>query len=203
MTTHDDHPDFGRWRRTWQDGSAAPASASADRIRAYVTRRGRLMRAFMITDLAIGAVAAPVIGYLAWAADDAVERFSMLGLALITVAAVAFGRWNWSAVGQETAATTADFVALSVARLQRMRVAFKLGWAVLAAQVVTFAIWIGNGLYRGPGPIDAGAERFAWTWLAGFALVAALSLLWFGRWLSRDAARFAELRRELEGKGRD
>jgi hypothetical protein len=201
MTGQDNEPDFAAWARTWQDD--AQQAASAEHIRAYVTKRSRTVRMFMVVDFIIAAVALPVVGYLWWIADNAVERLSMLGLAAITIAAVAFGFWNWSAVVRTAASTTADYVALSSERLRRMRIMHRAGWAVLAAQLAVFTVWTRNRLY-GPGiELDAAAERFAWLWLAGFVIVAALSLAWFGRWLARDSARFERLRLELESEAID
>ena len=195
MTSPDEQADFSNWMQTWQDDDAPPVPAA--KIREYVTRRGRLVRAFMISDLVIGVVAVPLLAYLAWSADNTIDRLSMIALASITTAAVCFGTWNWRAVRRDTAATTAGFVTLSTERLRRMRTAWQFAWALLAAQIVIFTIWIGNALYAGPGPVNAAAERFAWAWLMGMALATALALAWFGRWLNRDAERFAALRREL------
>ena len=74
--------------------------------------------------------------------------------------------------------------------LRRLRLAWRIGWVVLAGEVVVFVIWIWDHLYSGARPHDVGAERFAWGWLAGFTLVAIVSMVWFGRWITRDAERF-------------
>jgi hypothetical protein len=198
MTAPDSHPDFAKWAQTWQDDTHTPAAAEL--IRDYVRRRGRLLRLLRFIDVAVGVVALPVVAYLAWVADSDVERMSMIGLASIVIAAAAFGWWNWSAALSAAASTTTDYVAVSAGHLRRMRLAWLLGWAVLAAEVVVFIIWIRNRLYATGGPVDPDVERFAWLWLTGFTMVAAVSLLWFGRWLSRDAARFERLRRELESE---
>jgi hypothetical protein len=80
-----------------------------------------------------------------------------------------------------------------------MRRAWRLAWMVLVVEVIVFVIWIRDHLYSGARPHDAADERFAWGWLAGFTLLAAAALLWFGRWLDRDADRFEALRREIDG----
>jgi hypothetical protein len=201
MTAEDNRDDFATWARTWQDDTRAPASDA--QIRDYVTRRGGTVRMFMTVDAIIGAVALPVLGYLWWVADNDVERLSMIGLASITVAAVAFGWWNWSAVVRAAAVTTADFIVVSSERLRRMRLVSRAGWAVLAAELVVFCIWTRHRLYGAGVPVDPAAERFAWLWLGGFTIVAAISLLWFGSWLTRDAERFDKLRRELESERPD
>jgi len=196
MTADDKQPDFSMWAKTWQED--APPSASAQQIRDYVTKRARLLRLFRFVDLAIGAVALPVIGYLAWFADNDVERISMIGLGSVVVAAIAFGWWNWSAALHAAARSTADYVTVSAEHLRRMRLAWRLGWVILAAEVVVFVIWIRNRLYGAGGAVDPFAERFAWLWLAGFTAIAIVSLIWFGRWLSRDSARLERLRSELD-----
>lgn len=122
----------------------------------------------------------------------------MIALASIVIAAVTFSWWNWSGALRAAASTTAEYVLVSAGHLRRLRAAWLLGWAVLAAEVVVFVLWIRNRLYSTGGPVDADAERFAWLWLAGFTIAAAVSLLWFGRWLARDAARLERLRRALD-----
>ena len=73
---------------------------------------------------------------------------------------------------RSSAASTAEYLAISAERLRRLRLAWRIGWLVLAGEVVVFVIWIWDHLYSGARPHDAGAERFAWGWLAGFTLVA-------------------------------
>lgn len=68
MTAHDEHRDFEKWAQTWQDDTHTPAAA--EMIRDYVTRRGRLLHLFRLIEVAIGAVALPVVAYLAWIVDD-------------------------------------------------------------------------------------------------------------------------------------
>ena len=196
MTMDDKHTDLAEWTRAWQADAPQP-TATVEIIRDYVRRRSRLVRAFILTDLAIGAVALPILGYLASKAETHVDRWSMIGLATITISAIAFGWWNWSGVPRAATGTTAEYVTVSGERLRRMRIAWRAGWAVLAAEIIVFTIWIRDRLYASGDPTDA-AERFAWTWLAGFTMVAAISLLWFGRWLTRDADRFRRLRSELQ-----
>jgi hypothetical protein len=199
MTGSDDHPNFTSWAQDWQAGTPqAQDEASAAQIRQYVTRRGRLVRSFRIADLVVGAIALPVLGYRAWLAGNNIERAAMIGLAVITIAAIVFGWWNSRGILQASATTTSEYAALSAERLRRLRLGWRIAWAVLAGQVVVFTVWIWNRLYAGANPPDPRLEQFAWAWLAGLSLIAAASLLWFGRWISRDAARFEALRRELE-----
>jgi hypothetical protein len=199
--THDHHHDFAQWARTWQDSTRE--TASADTIRDYLSRRRSLVRAFRSADLVVGAVALPVIGYLAWTADTDAGRIAMIGLASITIAAVAFGWWNWSAALRAASVATVGYVAASAEHLRRLRLAWRFSWAVLAGEVVMFVIWIRERLGARNVSVDADAERFAWLWLAGVTLVAAVSLMWFGRWLTRDTERFERLRRELEAEASD
>lgn len=199
MSGHDDR-EFQQWTRDWQEG-APRHEATAEEIRHYVAKRTGLLWSILAADFVIGGLALPVLAYLAWVSDAYVERAAMIGLAAITIAAVGFGWWNWLGVLRASAATTAEYLALSAERLRRMRMAWRIGWPVLAGQVVLFTIWIWDHLYSGALPHDAADERFAWGWLAGFSLAAAAGLVWFGRWITRDAARFDALRRELEDRG--
>jgi hypothetical protein len=198
MTSQDDR-DLKQWTADWQ---AAPDHAdSAGQIRQYVTQRTGLLWSFAVAEYAIGAVALPVLAYLAYVTNSAVERMAMIGLSSVTVAAVIFGWWNRRGVLRSSATTIAEYVAISAERLRRMHMAWRIGWVVLAAEGVVFPIWIWNRLYSGPAAPPAGAERFAWSWFGLFMLLATVGLILFGRWINRDAARFEALRRELADRG--
>jgi hypothetical protein len=195
MTSERDQ-DLKSWTADWQ---AAPHDAeSAEQIRHYVKRRSGLFWSFAVADFVIGGLALPVLLYLGIATKSDVERMAMLALASITVAAVMLGWWNRRGVLRSSATTIADYVAISAERLRRMRMAWRLGWMVLAAQVFFFTIWIWDRLYSGARTVSPGEARFAWSWLSLFTLLAVGALVMFGRWLRRDAERFDELKRELE-----
>ena len=199
MTAQDNHPNFTNWAQDWQAGAPGDHDqASAERIRQYVTRRGRMVRGFRVADFVVGAIALPVLGYRAWIADNNIERASMIGLAVITIAAIVFGWWNSRGILQASATTTSEYAALSAERLRRLRFGWRMAWVVLVAQVVIFTVWIWNRLYSGATPPTPRLEQFSWAWLAGFTLIAIVSLLWFGRWITRDAERFEVLRKELD-----
>ncbi len=197
MSGHDVDNDFKRWTEEWQAGAARDITTE-EQIRHYVKRRSGLLWAFFLADFVIGGVMLPFLVYFSVTARNHVERWAMWGLAYVTIAAVCFGWWNWRGVLRSSAATTAEYLAISTERLRRLRMAWRIGWVVLAAEVAIFIIWIWDHLYSGARAHDSGAERFAWGWLGGFTLVAIVSLIWFGRWITRDAARFEALRRELE-----
>jgi len=196
MSTPDDR-DFQQWTKEWQADTPRDVTTE-EQIRHYVKRRSGLLWSFAVSDFVIGGIALPVLVYFGMAARSEVERLTMISLASITIVAVGFGWWNWRGVLKSSAASTAEYLAISAERLRRLRMAWRIGWGVLTAEVVVLSIWIWDHLYSGARPHDAGAERFAWNWLAGFTLVAIVALVWFGRWITRDAARFEALRRELE-----
>jgi hypothetical protein len=195
MTAKDDI-DLKEWTGDWQ---AAPYDVqSAEQIRRYVAHHTGLLWSFAVADFVIGGIALPVLVYIGVTTEQDVERFAMAGLASLTIAAVMFGWWNKRGVLRSSATTIADYVAISVERLHRMRQAWQIGWLVLTVEVVVFTVWVWNRLYSGPGAPSAGAERFAWSWLSGFTLIAIVGLIVFRRWIDREARRFDELRRELE-----
>jgi hypothetical protein len=195
MTANDDR-DLKEWAGDWQ---AAPYNEeSAEQIRHYVQRRSGLLWSFAVVDFVIAGVALPVLVYLGVSTEQDTERLAMISLISITIAAVMFGWWNRRGVLRSSATTIAEYVAISAERLRRMRMAWRIGWVVLVAEMIVFTIWTWNRLYSGPLAPDAGIERFAWLWLAGFGIAAVIGLLYFGRWLKRDAGRFDALRRELE-----
>ena len=194
MTTHEERADFAEWSREWQSSDASPSSPAGE-IREYVRQRGNVVRSFLVADLTIGAVMLPILIYIAIVTEKPVERASMLALATITIGAVGFGWWNWRGVIGASAANTSEFVKITFERLRRMRIAWRFAWLLLAGEVIVFTVWIRDRLYSAATP-PAGAERFAWAWLIAFSLAAAISLMYFGRWLERDAKRFAALRHD-------
>jgi hypothetical protein len=195
MTPNDDR-DLKEWSADWQ---AAPYdSESAEQIRHYVKQRTGLFWSLAVADFVIGGIALPVLLYLGVYTERLAEQVAIMGLASITVAAVMFGWWNRRGVLLSSATTVAEYVAISAERLRRMRMAWRIGWAVLAAEGVVFPIWIWSRLYSGPAPPAPAAERFAWSWFSLFMVMGVVGLIWFGRWLKRDGARFEALRRELE-----
>jgi len=195
MTSRDDL-DLKEMVDDWQ---AAPYdAAAAEQIRHYVARRGGLFWSFAVADFVVGGIALPVLVYLGLVSRTDVERMAMLGLASITVAAVMFGWWNRRGVLRSSATTIADYVAISAERLRRMRMAWRVSWLVLAAEVVVLSIWVWDRTHSSTSPIAAANQPFAWGWLGGFTLLAVFALVKFGRWLERDAERFIALKRELE-----
>lgn len=194
MTANNDHQ-LKQWTADWQ---AAPYDGeSAERIRRYVKRHTGLFWSFAVADFVIAAVALPVLLYLGITSRSDVERVSMLALASITVAAVLFGWWNRRGVLRSSATTIVDYIAISAERLRRMRVACRIGWVVLLGEVIAFTFWIWERLYSGRRDVTSGEERFAWIWLGSFTVMAIIGLIAFERWLSREADRFAALKREL------
>jgi hypothetical protein len=198
MTSNDDR-DLKQWTADWQ---AAPYDVeSAEQIRHYVKQRTGFFWSLAVADFVIGGIALPVLVYLGVYSGQMAERAAMAGLASITVAAVMFGWWNRRGVLRSSATTVAEYVAISAERLRRMHMAWRIGWVVLAAEGVLFPFWIWSRLYSGPTAPPPGAERFAWSWFSLFMVMGLVGLIWFGRWLKRDAARFEALRRDLADKG--
>ena len=191
----DDDVDLKEWVADWQ---AAPENIeSAEQIRHYVKQRTGLFWSLAVADFVVGGIALPVLVYLGVVSEREVERFAMLGLASITIATVMFGWWNRRGVLRSSATSIAEYVAISAERLRRMRMAWRIGWIVLIAEVLVFIIWFWDRLYSGARPVSAGEIQFAWSWLAAFTSGAAFALWKFGRWLDRDTARFDALTREL------
>lgn len=195
MSVNDDL-ELKKWAADWQ--AAEPTVESAEQISHYVKKRTGLIWSFLVTDFVIGGIALPILAYVGWMSESDVERFAMMGLASITVAAIGFGWWNWRGVLRSSATSVTEYIAISAERLRRLRMAWRIAWVVLAGEVIVFSVWLWDMFYSGARPHDPGAERFGWTWLGGFTLLAIAGLLYFGRWIRRDAERFEALRRELE-----
>ena len=194
--TSDNDRDLKEWAADWQ--AAAPTQESAEQIRRYVKRRSRMLWSFAVADVVIVSVTLPILAYFGWFSRSDIERMAMIGLATISIAAVCFGWWNWSGVLRSSASNVSEYVAISAERLRRMRLAWRIGWFILGGQDALFTIWIWDQLYSGRMPYEARAERFAWGLLSVMTIAAVTGLLYFGRWIRRDAARFEALRRELE-----
>ena len=193
--TMDNDPELKAWAADWQTDHDEASSAEA--IRLYAQGRGRFMWSWLLSELTVGGIALPVLAYTGWMATDQIERWAMWMLAVITVMAMCVGWWNWRGSLLASARSTAEFVSVSTERLRRMRQAWRVGWVVLVAQVAVFSVWIWNFIYgQGTAP-SAYAERFAWGWLAFMSLSAVAFLLWIGRVIRHDEAKFAELKREL------
>lgn len=197
MTPNDDL-ELRKWAADWQ--AAEPNVESAEQIRHYVKKRTGLIWSFLVADFVIGGIALPILAYLAAMSESDVERFAMLSLGSITVAAIGFGWWNWRGVLRSSATSVTEYIAISAERIRRIRMAWRIGWVVLAGQVIVFSAWLWDMFSDSARPHWPGAERFAWTWLGGFTLLAIVGLVYFGRWIRRDAERFEALRRELEDR---
>jgi hypothetical protein len=196
MTVHEDR-DFREWQQQWQ--TAIPRDISTEeQIRHYVKRRTGMLWSWIVGEFIIAGIALPILAYMGWASTVEIERFAMWALAVMTVATIMFSWWNWRGVLRSSANSVAEYVAISAERLRRMRLAWRVAWMVLIGEVVLFTIWIWDHLYSGAQPHDAGAERFAWSWLAAFSGAFAIYLVFLGRWIKRDAERFERLRRELD-----
>ena len=192
-----DRDDLRAWAADWQ--AAPDHQESSEHIRQYVSKRSGLLWWFAVGDFAVGALALPVLLYLGLTTSSDTERLAMISLASITIAAVIFGWWNRRGVLRSSATTIAAYVAISAERLRRMRMAARIGWLMLVAEVVFFSIWIWDRVNSGTRSVTRGEEIFAWSWLALFTVIGVTGLIAFGRWLDRDAARFEGMRAELEG----
>lgn len=191
----DNDPELNAWTSDWQSGIQPESSAEA--IRRYAQGRSRFMWKWALAEMVVGLVALPVLAYMAWTTTDALERWAMGLLAVITIAAMGVGWWNWRGSLLASANTTAQFVSVSTERLRRMRQAWRLGWILLVAEVAVFTVWIWNNLYGQGVPPTAFAERFAWGWLVTLSLSAVAFLLWLDRRIRRDVEKFETLKREL------
>lgn len=191
----DNDPELEAWVSDWQSGTGR--EPSADAIRVYAQGRSRFMWKWALAELSVGVVALPLLAYMAWTTTDAIERWAMGLLAVITIAAMGVGWWNWRGSLLASANTTAQFVSVSAERLRRMRQAWRIGWIVLVAEVAVFSVWVWNHLYGQAVPHTPFAERFAWGWLATMSMLAVLFLLWLDRRIRHDVEKFEALKREL------
>lgn len=179
----------------WQS-SQAPA-APADQVRAYVTRRGRLLAAWAAFDTLLGTAFFAFLVQRAVTHPDPIEKLAMGLLATITAATMAFAWWNLRGTLRASSQDTRTFVALSVERSRRFARNLRAAWVVLGAQAVVFTPWVYHQLYGGGRVPERGREIFAWSFLAVMLAGAAVFILGLQSWARRDAAAFEQIRREL------
>jgi hypothetical protein len=183
----------------WQT-PPAPATPAAE-IRAYAQRRSRLLVAWMTGELLIGSAVLSFLVHRISTQTDPIERLAMGLLATITAGAMAFGWWNWRGAVRASAQDTRTFVALSTERARRFARNIRASWVVLAAQAVVFIPWLRHRLYA-DGPAPSRTTEFAtWGFLIAMLALGAVFVLALQAWARRDAAAFAQIRRELESDG--
>jgi hypothetical protein len=187
-------PELQEWSSDWKSDADREYSEAA--IRLYAQGRNRFMWTWILLELTIGGIALPILGYLGWMATDQMERNAMWMLAGFTVAVMGMGWWNWRGSLLASVKTTAEYVAVSAERLRRMRQAWRIGWIVLAGQIVMFSVWIWRRLYV-VTEASGGSKLFAWGWLLFMTLLAVAFLVWMDGSIRRDTDKFEALKREL------
>jgi hypothetical protein len=185
-------------RALMADWQSAPAPAApADKIRAYVARRGRLLAAWAAFDTLLGTAFLVFLIHRAVTHPDPIEKLAMGLLAAIAAATMAFAWWNLLGTLRPSADDTRTFVALSVERSRRFARNLRAAWGVLAAQAAVFTPWVYHQLYGGGRVPEDGRELFAWGFLAFMLAGAAALVVALQAWARRDAAAFEQIRREL------
>jgi hypothetical protein len=184
-----------QWMRAWQSPADIPAAAP-EAIYRHVRRRSRLIRLWLVGEVAVLAVVAPLIAR-GFAIGNALERVAMMLLALIGLAAIAFSWWNWRGTLRTSGASTAAFLALSRLRVDRLSRAVTAGWVVLVAEVLVFVPWIALRLYGGPAPVSATSVAFSWGLLAAMTLLGVAHLLRLARWARNERAQLDAIEGEL------
>ena len=194
MTSAPDR-ELQQWLDVWQTASEPQTGPEA--IRDYVARRSLMLALWFYTEIVIGAVGLVLLLHRALTGTDPVEMLAMGALAAIAGGSLLFSLWNWRKGLRASSGTTADFVALSIDRVRRMRRAIRFGWGILVCEVVVFVPWIWRQLYAGQQPPSAGAEQFAWGLLLGLTTFALMLLVGLQRWISRESRILDGLRQEL------
>ena len=194
MTSAPDR-ELQQWLDVWQTASEPQTSPEA--IRDYVARRSLMLSLWFGTEIVIGAVALVLLVNRALTETDPVETLAMGALAAIAGGSLLFSLWNWRKGLRASSVTTADFVALSIDRVRRMRRAIRFGWGILVCEVVVFVPWIWRQLYAGPQPPSAGAEHLAWGLLLGLTTFALMLLVGLQRWIDRESLILEGLHQEM------
>lgn len=174
------------WATVWQNVPVR-ATSSVD-IERFVRTRGRRLRWWVAGELLVGGVALPVLLYIAATTSRSVERGVMLSLAVVTLGAGAFTLWNWRGMLRASAWTTTRYVEFCGSLVHRKRLAWRVAWWVLGAEVSVLAVWIWDRFHpTGRQSLAPRAEALAWIWLGGLTLAAVAVLIQVRRWIARDA----------------
>jgi hypothetical protein len=187
--------EWEEWVSAWQvdTGTSAAPEAIAD----YVRRRGRTIAIWFAAEVAMGLGFAVFLVHRAVTHPDPIEKLAMGLLALIAAGAVAASCVTWRDTLRASAETTAAYVALALKRSARMRRWIAAGWVILVSEILVLTPWVWHRLYAGPEPPSAGAEWFAWGWLAGITSLAVCFLAALDVWARRDRERLRELTEEV------
>lgn len=180
--------DLDRWAAAWRGDGPAPAD-----LPRLAGRERRWLIVFVAADWLVGAALLAFAAWLWFAIGTPIMRFAGAGIALLTIAALAFTLVNWrgSLVGEAASAT--DFLALAIRRSRARRRYIRFGWWVLGADIVVIA---GAMLleYRDEG----GGRLPAMLAMATLATAAAAAiLLWWGRRERRRGERLAAMREAI------
>jgi hypothetical protein len=187
--------EWEQWVGAWR-ADAGP-SAAPEAIAHHVRRRGRTIALWFGGEVAMGLGFAVFLVYRVVTHPDPIERIAMSLLALIASGAVLASWLTWRDTLRASAETTAAYVALALKRSERVRRWIAAGWVILVAEVLVLTPWVWHRLYGGAEPPSAGAERFAWGWLAGITILAVCFLAGLDAWARRDRARLRELTEEV------
>lgn len=176
------HDDLHGWIRDWQ----TPSTASPPQVHAliaHVQRRSRQIMWSLAAETVIGGVGLIVVTWFALTWNDPVERVAMATLAVVCAAALVFTWMNWYGTTRAVGESTAAYLDLSLRHLVRITRALRFGWALLIAETLVMAAWIG---YR--ATLAAEPAWWPWLWLAGMSGSATVALFGAGRWLARENA---------------
>ena len=188
--------ELAAWSQSWRAaGGERPIDAAE--LRRQVRRRTVLYRLGAAAETAVGI---GMLGFLGWFAANPADGWDVVVAAALAALCIAImvrglqvaGR-HWSPAGN----TTADFLALMVARGRAMRRQLLVGWALLVAEVAVLAPWVAHTLRRRYGaeaPLDA--ALWAWGYLVVVAALAATALVLLRRHNERSLARWVRLSAE-------
>ena len=182
-------PDIERWTAAWREGTP-PGADLARRAR----RERRWLLAWVACDWIVG------IAFIALAASIWMDnsspglRFVAVAVVGLILAALGFTVHNWrgSLGGDSTSAT--DFLALSRRRSKARRRYVRVGWLLLAANlvVITIAVSIDHASKQ-PGQLSATIA------FACLATAVAAGILWFwGLRERRRAKRLEAMQKAME-----
>ena len=187
--------EWQQWIGAWQADSEP--SAAPEAIVDYVRRRGRTIATWFAGEVAVGLGFAVFLVHRVVTHPDPIEKLAMGLLALIAAGAVVASWLIWRDMLRASAETTAAYVALALTRSARVRRWIAAGWVILVSEVLVLTPWVWHRLYGGPQPPSAGAERFAWGWLAGITILAVCCLAVLEVWARGDRVRLRELTEEV------
>lgn len=191
------------WMADWHAGAESAPSDPGDPIaaravsdlRRQVRRRTWRMVATTAGETAVGLAWLVVAVYGAWRRPHPVDRLLLATFAVMIVWLLWFSLRNRRGTWRAVTETTMAYLALAILRVERRLRSLRVGWGILAFEVILLAAWI---WWRSPeAPPAPGFYLWAYLFLAGWSGLAAVIVAWMSARAGRERDELIALRGAL------